>query len=201
MTEPEQKKNASIPVPDPTTLTTAALEHEAQILRDSFKEGLASLSKELETAIDHRDALTKAELKTIDVRFDMMEEHRIEKQADVKAAVDAALISQKEAVKEQTIASEKAIAKSESATTESIKQLSTTFAVSIESANRAVNDVKDRVVRMEAQASGNPDRERIVSMESQKAGAKDNTAAIMSAIAVAGVIISIVLSVIAMFSH
>jgi len=50
--------------------------------------------------------------------------------------------------------------------------------------NRALSDLK----------------ERVVSMESQKTGAKDNTASIISAIAIAGVIISIAMSVFSMLA-
>ena len=190
-----------VPNPDPTAQTTAALELAVSNLHELLGSGLSNVHEKLQTAIGHRAALTDAFLKGIGQRFDSVEAHRLEQKADTSAAVAAALVSQREAFREQTIASEKSIAKSEAATSEAIKQLSTTFTVAIDSANRAVNDVKDRVIAMESRARGNPDRERAIGMEEQRKGAKDNTAAIIALIGVAGAVIAIAVALMSMFAH
>lgn len=87
----------------------------------------------------------------------MMESQRVEQKADTQKAVDAALAAQKEAVKEQTAASERAIAKSEASTAEQLKQLSTTFSTSISGLTTNLNDLKERVSRIESLKQGGRD--------------------------------------------
>ena len=84
----------------------------------------------------------------------LVEQQRVEQKADTKAAVDAALTAQKEAVKEQTTASERAIAKSEAATTKQLEQLNATFATAIKGVTDLLQDTKDRVGRIEALKAG-----------------------------------------------
>ena len=172
-----------VPVPDPTQRTIEVLEREVKAIHEKLTTVVDALEDKLNAAMTHRAEVTDSRFTAVKLQFDLIESGRIEQKVDTKAAVDAALIAQKEAVKEQTIASEKSISKSETSTTEAIKQLAVTFTASIDSVNRAVGDLKERVVGMEA----------------QRAGAKDNTAAIIASIAVAGVIVSIVMSAITMF--
>lgn len=106
--------NDSRPVPDPTTLTTAALYREIQHLE-----------------------------RLVFDRFALEERNRVEQKNDTKQAVDAALIAQKEAVKEQTIASEKAIDKSEANTSKQIEEQGKTFGADID-------NLKERVGKIES---------------------------------------------------
>jgi len=173
-----------VPVPDPTQRTLEVLEREVKSIHDKLNTTTEALSAELHSAMTHRAELTDAKLAAVELQFALIESSRVEQKQDSLASLAAALSAAKEAVKEQTSASEKSIAKSETSTTEAIKQLSVTFSASIDSVNRALSDLK----------------ERVVSMESQKTGAKDNTASIISAIAIAGVIISIAMSVFSMLA-
>ena len=70
------------------------------------------------------------------------------------ADVDAALAAAKEAVKEQTTASGLSIAKSETATSEQLKQLTATFATAIDGVRGSLDDIKERVSRIENQSLG-----------------------------------------------
>src|SRR5688572_24104498 len=90
------------PVPDPTTLTTEALQREIKGLGDLLRSELRG----------ERDAI-RVMIENIHARFDIIEAQRVEQKADTQKAVDAALQAQKEAVREQTAASDKAITKSE----------------------------------------------------------------------------------------
>lgn len=191
--------DANVPVPDPTSLTTAALEREVKKLHDAFTSGLDNLDEKLQTAIENRITISNKDFDSMEERFNMVEAHRIEQKSDTKAAVDAALIAQKEAVKEQTIASEKSITKSETATAEAIRQISTTFAVAIESVTRAINDVKDRVIAIETRANGNAFREQIVGDEQRVIGARESKASFYATIAVAGTIVAIIIAVVSIF--
>lgn len=76
---------------DPTALTTDALMREVEILNRAMDLRFAFYDRLLEAA----------------------DKQRLEQKLDTKAAVDAALAAAKEAVREQTISTEKAISKSE----------------------------------------------------------------------------------------
>jgi len=156
-----------IPIPDPTQRTLEVLEREMTAMHEKLDTSISALGNKLDEAMEHRADLTEAKFLTVSQRFDLEESWRIEQKRDSLDSLAAALSAAKEAVKEQTNASEKSIAKSETSTNEAIKQLVVTFTAAIASVERAVSDLK----------------ERVVSIESQKAGAKDNTAALYAAAA------------------
>jgi dGTP triphosphohydrolase len=131
------------PVPDPTELTTQALLREVAALRE-----LLELSIE-----DLKDVLDEKFLRT-EQQFELVERQRVEQKKDTKDAVDAALTAQKEAVREQTAASERAIAKSEAATSKQLEQLSVTFSNATASQQRELGEVKERVTTIESVKTG-----------------------------------------------
>lgn len=91
---------------------------------------------------------------TVQTQFDLIERQRLENKADTKAAVDAALAAAKEAVKEQTTASDRAITKSETATSEQLKQMNVTFTTAIQGINQPISDLRDRVISLESMRIG-----------------------------------------------
>jgi len=129
----------SRPVPDPTILTTEQLLREIGALKDL-----------VESWIDTLEQVNSEKLRSVWSQLELVERQRVEQKADTKAAVDAALTAQKEAVKEQTTASERAIAKSEASTTKQLEQLSVTFATNIQSVTSLVGDIKERISTIEA---------------------------------------------------
>lgn len=131
------------PVPDPTVLTTDQIRREINTLREL-----------LECSINGLQAVLLERFESVDKHLAIVEHQRIEQKSDTKAAVDAALTAQKEAVKEQTTASERAIAKSEMATTKQLDQLGATFATAITGVSASVADVKERVGRVESMRVG-----------------------------------------------
>jgi hypothetical protein len=84
----------------------------------------------------------------------LVERQRVEQKIDTKAAVDAALIAQKEAVREQTAASDRAIAKSETATTKLLEQLGQTFATSADAQRHITDEMKERINEVAGLANG-----------------------------------------------
>lgn len=144
----------SKPTPDPTILTTEQLLREV----DRVKELMTALVEGLERVTDERFRSMDRQLSMIDQqRIEQKAEtqqQRIEQKADTKAAVDAALIAQKEAVREQTSASERAIAKSEASNTKQTDQLQVAFATAITQVTTTYNDLKTRVERIENLAQG-----------------------------------------------
>jgi tetrahydromethanopterin S-methyltransferase subunit A len=131
------------PTSDPTELTTKQLHREIEVIRDALK-----------TRDGATDRLMVERFERVEQQFTLIERMRVEQKNDTKAAVDAALTAQKEAVKEQTTASDRAIAKSEAATGKQLEQLSTTFTATIDGLTALLNDTKERVVKNEATAKG-----------------------------------------------
>lgn len=123
-----------VPVPDPTVLTTQALYREVSSLRELIELRIESL----DTLLDEKFLRTQQQ-------FDLVERQRVEQKKDTKDAVDAALTAQKEAAKEQTIASDRAIAKSETAITKQLEQQRETFAAAQAETRRAMGELKERI--------------------------------------------------------
>jgi len=156
------------PVPDPTFLTTEALRREVASLQvlieqriralqdlsvqttDSLKarsdEKEVRLQEQLQALESRTTDLIGQAMKNCDTKFIQIEKQliaveamRVEQKADTKAAVDAALTAQKEAVKEQTSAFREAVAKSEAATIKSIDEQ-----------GRRIDDLKDANAKVES---------------------------------------------------
>ena len=127
------------PRPDPTILTTEALHREVAALRELIEERITAT-----------DLLVSEKFSSVDRQLDLVERQRVEQKSDTKAAVDAALTAQKEAVREQTLASEKAIQKSETSTTKQLEQITITFSTALTGLNAQLDDIKARVVTIEA---------------------------------------------------
>lgn len=131
------------PVPDPTILTTEQLLREVDRVKELMLSEIRGIERE-----------TGQRLHAIDERFDLVERQRVEQKADTKDAVDAAFSASKEAVREQTTASDRAIAKSETSMLEQLKQLERTLTTSTDALRRDIDEVKDRATRSEGQKAG-----------------------------------------------
>lgn len=123
-------------------------------LRSVFHSEIEALKQDIQ-AMGH---LRDEKLVTVQTQFDLIERQRVENKADTKAAVDAALAAAKEAVKEQTTASDRAITKSETATSEQLKQMNVTFTTSIQGIMQPIADLKDRVTALESIRLGSNER-------------------------------------------
>lgn len=168
---PDQRGKGWRPVPDPTALTTEALQREVGTLREL-----------VEASIESAEAVNLERFKAINERFSLFEALRLEQKADTKAAVDAALIAQKEAVAEQTAASEKAINKSEGTTIKSIDALAETFRTADAAQRRDVDDLKTRVT----------------TVESSKAGGKESIAGVYQLFAAVLIVLGIIGAIVAL---
>lgn len=164
----------SVPSPDPTVLTTAALLREIGALRELLTQRVDALESERDrttgAAKERRDVLNResqeqlralaefvelriaGQAETVKLQFELVERQRVEQKKDTKDAVDAALTAQKEAVKEQTTASERAIAKSETSTTKQLEQQQETVSTAIDALRRSIDEVKERIVEVDRNA-------------------------------------------------
>jgi hypothetical protein len=124
-------------------LTTQQLYREIE----ASKETTENLIDGLREILDEKFA-------SVNRQLELVEQQRVEQKSDTKAAVDAALTAQKEAVKEQTTASERAIAKSEASTTKQLEQLTATFQTAIRATDDKVAAVSNRLTTVEAIKQG-----------------------------------------------
>ena len=211
--DPITLPRGSTPVPDPTELTDRAIAKaidrmtayidgkieviEAQTearnaeLKANLRERdqlVASLREFLMAKITAGDDLTEE-------KFAAMERQRIEQKIDTKAAVDAALIAQKEAVKEQTTASERAIAKSEAATTKQLEQQALTVSTVTDVLRRSIDEIKERMTEENRSLrSGIQDVGQIGNaLASRQGGAKEDR---MGVYAILAIVISTVVGLI-----
>jgi len=155
---PSPGENDKRPVPDPTSLTTAALYREISQLRESMEHLIQALRELVEHEIHALEKLTYARFDRIDQQLGSAERLRIEQKVDTKVAVDAALTSAKELVAQQTAAQQEAIAKSEAATSKQLEQLSATFTTAIGGASDTISDLKERVGRIESVKVGGQEK-------------------------------------------
>jgi hypothetical protein len=124
---------------DPTELTTEALQREIQQVKELVKAQLEAIQE-----------VSVVRFVGIERDFAAIEAWRKEQKLDTKTAVDAALQAAEKAVREQTVASEKAITKSETSASEQSKQQYATFKASLDGLDATVKDVKERLVKMES---------------------------------------------------
>jgi hypothetical protein len=143
------------PVPDPTILTTEASSRLEQMLRNLIKTENEHLHELMNLDVSHQEVLFGQKLAEIKTQLKMLDARTAEQKKDTKDALDAALAAQKEAVAAQTASSEKSITKSETATIERIKAVETLLATSTKASDDKIDDLKVRIVAIEAVKIGN----------------------------------------------
>jgi hypothetical protein len=203
-----------VPRPDPTVLTTAALAMAVSSLREYFQashDGMKELFLARFTSMDKAIALLQTitdrqpaevdskitNLRTLhEEKFDSIQTQFRERdvrtetqQRDGKVAVDAALQAAKEAVGEQNKSSSLAIAKSEAATSKQIDQLGVLISTTTAGTNDKIEDIKERLTRIEGQATG---------VGENRQGTKQSLAIY---VAVAAIIIAAIFNVLFLTSH
>lgn len=146
--------------PDPTILTTEALHREILNLKESLRHEIHCQKEIFESRLAAAIKFEEERFQHITKQFEMVETSRVEQKADTKSAVDAALTAQKEAVREQTTASERSITKSETTTKEQIAQLATLFQTTKQASDEKISDLKNSVTTIEGRTFGAERQER-----------------------------------------
>jgi hypothetical protein len=129
----------SRPVPDPTELTSRAVE----ALRTELWELFEARLKGLELLADERFRSLSAERETA-------ERLRLEQKADTKVAVDAALAALKESNAQQAAAFAAETAKTERNFTDQLKAQRDTFGTAIAGQTTRYDDLDKRLTRIES---------------------------------------------------
>lgn len=131
------------PAVDPTKVTVEYFDKA----RDQSRVDIQALKELLQAEIRALSNLVTERIKGLEDRIDRDEELRKEQKLDVKERVDAALVAQKEQQQQQVLASEKAISKSETNTSEllaktekQVAELSTTLTDKLAAAVKTLDD-------------------------------------------------------------
>jgi len=170
----------STPVPDPTELTDRAIarleksltlyidgEIKALTTRlDALDKALAAraltvdfIHEEIERRVIHLQALHDQKFDSIQTQLAERDSRVASEKKDAKLALDAAFLAAKDTAALQEKANREAIDKSERATAETIKTNRESSRASIESLSKGLDEVKDRVTRIEsAKQGGNENR-------------------------------------------
>jgi hypothetical protein len=177
----------SVPVPDPTTLTTEAVDRAtaqwerdlslmrtiietrlaaadtATVLRmDATEKALSGLREVVMSRIGFVEAVSNERFAAIATQFAERDTRTVlaadESRVSLKAALDAA----KEAVSEQNKANSLAIGKSEDATKERLDALALLMTASVKSLEDKINDAARRLDRGEGRAGGMTDSAKVL---------------------------------------
>jgi phage-related protein len=133
----------SRPVPDPTKLTTDAVEAAT----DQIKELFTAQLKRLED-------LAAVQFNAFSDKLAVAERLRLEQKSDTSVAVTAALDAAKEAVNQQAAAFAAETAKTERNVSEQLKGIRDTFGTAIAAQVTRYDDLKDRLARLESTKLG-----------------------------------------------
>ncbi len=133
----------TVPIPDPTVLTTQ------QLLRE-----IATSREIVETSIKGLRELHEERFASISNQFIERDVRTEQASRDSKVAVDAALKAAKEAVEEQNKSNALAIAKSEAGFTKQIDQIGILVSTTQKGNDERFEDIKGRLVLLEGVRRG-----------------------------------------------
>lgn len=134
---------SSVPVPDPTLLTTQALMRE-----------IAGLKELVFSRLDSSDQLTQERFRGVERQFSERDTRTTQSEVASKEAIAAALQAAKEAVGEQAKNFTLSIDKSETATVKQIDAVKQNSETAIAGATSQINDLKERTTRIESLGIG-----------------------------------------------
>lgn len=143
-----------MPVPDPTSLTTAQLRQEITALRELLESKITAAKESGEEKIERLRETVDEIFKRIEVQFVERDKSTGQLALANSTAIAAALQAAEKAVGAQNTSNAIAIAKSESSTVESIRQLQTLFNTANAAMNDKINDVKSRLDKGEGRSGG-----------------------------------------------
>ncbi len=169
----------SVPVPDPTVLTTQQLQREIATSREVVETHLEGIKRVIETRLEgmdkaiallqisndripthvnemvtHLKSLHEERFHSIATQFLERDTRTEQTSRDSKVAVDAALQAAKEAVGEQNKSNALAIAKSETTFTKQIDQIGILISALQKGFDDKIDDIKTRLQSMEGQRKG-----------------------------------------------
>lgn len=148
------------PIPDPSTLTTAQINREVAGLREILEarmDGMDARFVQLHVEFDkvpvfagkivqNLKELHGEKFQSIQTQFTERDTRTEQTSRDSKVAVDAALSAAKEAVSAQTIASQREILKSETATTKQIDSILSLIQSNTKASDDKIDSIKSLIM-------------------------------------------------------
>jgi hypothetical protein len=154
----DQTQRSNVPIPDPSILTTEALEREIGHVRELFRGQLEDIVKDLARFQNnhderHRDVVDAAisHLKELcDVKFGGIQQQFLDRDlrfAQGNAAAD-------EAIKAALASAEKAVAKSEATFTKEIDSIKALISTTAKAQDQQIRDIKDEQTGSRGKGAG-----------------------------------------------
>jgi hypothetical protein len=161
--------------PDPTVLTTEALDRRERALHEYvdgqigiiqerlrgidtatqvLNETVNRVPTDMQKEVTHVRQITDEKFESVSIQFRERDTRQEREARDNKVAVDAAFAAQKEAAAKQDEANAKAINKSELATAETINKLAELFKTTTDALRRDLDDIKLAVGDIQARRLG-----------------------------------------------
>jgi len=169
----------SVPVPDPTVLTTQALLREIEGLRERSSHDNTMLRELIEARLDGNDQaivllrsttdkipvsidsaikrlqdLHEEKFNSIQTQFKERDTRTEQASKDSKVAIDAALSAQKESVDKQNTSNTLAVNKSEASFTKQVDEIGKRIDTVGKSLDEKVTDIKERLTTIESRTAG-----------------------------------------------
>lgn len=169
----------SVPVPDPTVLTTQALLREIEGLRERATHDNTMLRELIEARLDGNDQaivllrstidkipvsidsaikrlqdLHEEKFNSIQTQFKERDTRTEQASKDSKVAIDAALSAQKESVDKQNTSNTLAVNKSEASFTKQVDEIGKRIDTVGKSLDEKVTDIKERLTTIESRTAG-----------------------------------------------
>ncbi len=164
-----------VPRPDPTVLTTAALQREIAALKELIEMRLNALNE-----LHEQHCVTiDIKFQNVDLRFRERDDRQDRSDRDARVAIDAAFSAQKEAA-----------AKQERSTAETLAKQADLFATSTDALRSSLGEVKDRLTRIEGTALG-----RATEQVTQGTTTRDNSNILFGVLGVGGMIAAIFVAI------
>ena len=153
--------HGSIPVPDPTTLTTEALRRDIKSLRELLEGRISADENELQAEVKHsqelqrlRDEIAAERLKNIEVQFTLRDVAADKLAKADQSALAAALAAQKEQAGLTNSFMTLLVDKMEASFAKAIDQLGNVIKSNSETLSSKVDDLKERQTRGESRGAG-----------------------------------------------
>jgi hypothetical protein len=161
----DQNSRSNISVPDPSVLTTEALDREVGHLRELLGSRIIELAKDfdlfkeshgdhhaaaVDSAIRHRRELTEEQFRGVQAKLESIQRQFEER--DLRFAQSTK--SADEAIKAALASAEKAVAKSEDAFTKEIDSIKELISTTAKAQDQQIRDIKDEQTGSRGQASG-----------------------------------------------
>jgi len=163
----DDRMGTSTPRPDPTVLTTEALQREVAAMKELLTHRLESAERisdsehsMLRQSIQDQKELREKELEALHREFALAERSRVEQKADTQSSYEAALRNTREVSEQQT----------------------RTFSVALEGVSASINEAKERLSKVEQQQA---------TTLGQGQGKQQSWGLIVSIVALAGGVIGI----------